>query len=65
MTIRSEIHLRVMPVRRESQEESMDILVEPKTAFQEDDTEDADKKYESASRHLIDRDGCVQKADIH
>ena len=50
---------------KEYGEGRMDLLVKPKTAFQEDDTEDADKEYEGTSRHLIDRDGGVEQADVH
>jgi hypothetical protein len=46
-------------------EEEWTKLVEPKAPSEKYDTEYADKENESTTGHLIDRDGCVKKADIH
>ena len=40
-------------------------LVEPKAPTEKYDTECANKENEGTTGHLIYRDGCVKKADIH
>lgn len=40
-------------------------LIKPKTALEEDYTEYSYEQDERSASHLIDRDGSVEKADIH
>jgi len=40
-------------------------LIEPKAPAQEYDTEYTNEENEGTTGHLIDRDRCIKKADIH
>lgn len=40
-------------------------LVEPETAVEEEDAEDADEENEGAAGHLVDGDWGIEKAYIH
>ena len=43
----------------------MNQLVKPQAATEKQDAEGTDKQDESTTRHLINGDGSVEKADIH
>ena len=41
------------------------ILIKPKAATEENDTENADEQDQSATCHLENWNGCIEEADIH
>ena len=43
----------------------MNQLVKPQATTEKEDAEGTDKQDESTTRHLINGDGGVEKADIH
>ena len=60
-----EIHLfeaRLASSRKDGPE---DLLIEPKETSEKNDTENTNEEHKGASGHLIDRNRCIYKANIH
>lgn len=49
----------------ESKDGRIAALIEPETTPEKYDAEYADKQDEGAAGHLINGDGCIEKAHIH